>query len=585
MKKAKSIIGNAVQRMGIIICIISVALMGMSFTPEKVLVLSGSGYEMSIEHYLPSGERVRVPNGCKREVVGFDSCMSAVRLWGSGWTTNTRHSEKRIKVGFKSSYFKRQEKMLFAVAPVLGLRQKRILVIHLKYPYGKSQIYMGGSTISVMARFKHMGYEVDYLDLNFDPTPGDDIGSFHKAKNADIIAISVTGAPYVPSLIDLTWELSHFGRGKQILLGGQVIERLDSAQFESLFGSKMFGNVKQIVTDADFAKALDCTVGELPNPYAISFVPAWESIGNERLKKYLSNEMTLVLSQGCHFQCAFCAASKAEREKFKMMDCFSTDLLFLTSKAKEFGLKELQFYATSLDFFQNPKIVAGYLEEVGRIQSETGIKIKIRCLCCASSFLHAAKVVGELRLKTLIQESGLWCIGFGVDGADADVWKAQKKRQNNLNEIKDCLDLATRMNIRSEILLVMGFPQDTLKTLAKCVINSVRYVSHWPNIMLRPYLAKELVPGNDGWKSGNPAVNTFISDPKKFYNLDFCAIGSKSTHPSFMHRMWSNLSYLTIIGIFTPLGKCCTSPLLPQGDAGLYGRFAKFFNRIVPMDR
>ena len=578
MKRNKSFFVNAIQRMGVIALIVLVAISSISFTSEKVLVLSGDKSECDIRNYLPSGELVLIPKDCTREVRGIDSCITIVHLWGTGCTTHTDHSEKRTKICFKPSYFKRQEKIALALLPVVGLKQRRIAMIEMKYPYGKSQIYMGGSSVSTMARFLQMGYQVDHINLNTEQL--DDPLIRDKIENADFYAVSVIGAPYIPNVISLARDLSK--NQKPFLVGGQVIERLTAEQFQTLFTGT---SAKQVVSNLDIALALNIPVNEIGDAYSISYIPALQNFGDVKLKAYLSNEMALVLSQGCHFQCAFCAASKAQREKFKVMNCFSEDLRFLARKAKDFNISEVQFYATSLDFFQNPKIVASYLEEVASIQEETGVKFKIRCLCCVSSFLNASKVLGESYLKLLIERSGLWCLGFGVDGADPEVWKAQKKRQNNLNEIKDGLDLAKQMNVRSEILLVMGFPQDNFRTLAKCVINSIRYVSHWPNIMLRPYLAKEFVPGNDGWKSGKPAIDTFISDPKKFYNLDFCAIGSKSTHPRFWHRAWSNISYLTIIGLFTPLGKCVTSPLLPQGNTGLYGSIAKLFNRIVPMDR
>ncbi len=592
------------QGVGILALIMLVTMCSFSFTTKNVVTIYGGDNFLNVVNYLPSGEHVSVKENVYVEVENVDYCFVNIRLdeSGGGWIGKNIPAKKRTKVSFKLSEFTKPEKLIFSVLPIGMVRQKRITMVNLKYPYGKTQTYMGGSTIATISRFKEMGHEVEYVDFNLDIDPREKIVDIlnkeswwkmlnimivsEKFKMADLIAISVTGAPYIPSMIELSKFLSATYK-KPVIVGGQIIEQLTSQQFEALMQDKwsMLMDIRQIKTDADLAKVLDCDQHDLPNPYTISYISAWECIGNDKLKNYLSNEMTMVLSQGCHFKCGFCAAKKARVEQFKSIECFEKDMRFLADSARKFGLTELQFYATSLDFFQNPKKVFAYLEILADIQKETGVKFKIRCLSCLPSFIQAVKKMGEASFRNLMERSGLWCVGLGVDGTDEKVWKAQKKNQNKISDIKDCLDLAQAVGIRSEILMIMGFPEQSFKTLFKCVTDSIRYVRHWPNTILRPYLAKDFIPGNDSWASDNSVVQSFISDPKKFYNLDFCAVGSKITHPRFWHRTWSNLSYLAIIGILTPFGRCATSPLLPQGNDGLYGKFAKWFNKKVPFDR
>jgi hypothetical protein len=451
---------------------------------------------------------------------------------------------------------------------------KKITLCQPNYPYGKKQIYLGGSIITVGAQLDAMGYTVEFYDEN--------LGHRHPqlSDKDQYFGISVLGAPYIPSAINDAKEIYAY-TGNRVLVGGQGIESLKPEHFNALFGNTAI----QIRNEGDLLAELQEDRAKMPDALSVSLAGILSKMHPDKLKLYMQHEMTMVLSQGCHFKCAFCAAKKARVEKFKSIECFEADMRFLALSAQKFGIKELQFYATSLDFFQNPKMIFKYLEILVCVQKEYEIRFQVRCLSCLTSFMNAVVIRGRESFKKLMGESGLWCVGFGVDGADPKVWKAQKKNQNHLSDIKDCLDLAQEMGVRSEILLVMGFPQDTFRTLLKCLTDSIRYVRHWPNTMLRPYLAKEFVPGNDNWASGTAVVESFISDPKKFYNLDFCTIGSKITHPRFWHRIWSNMSYLLIIVILTPFGKCVTSPLLPQGNNGLYGKIAKKFNEIVPFDR
>lgn len=523
---------------------------------------------------LPDGKQIKLLTGETRTIEGFDFCVMHDYLDLVGmhkYIERKLPAKKETRISLKLSEFTKPEKFICGTLPFA--RPKRIRLIQPSYPYGKKQTYLGGTLVTVASQLEAIGYEVEILDMN--------INEFYslELERGQFIGITILGAPYIPKVIVYAEVLKR--QGHTVLIGGQGIEGFSNEQFKSLFGETAI----QITNDNDLLSALGEKDNTLPHTYDVSLINVLSKIDKRLLKHYLSHEMTMVMSQGCHFKCAFCAARKSRVEQFKSIVCFGKDMRFLAQSAKDFEISELNFYATSLDFFQNPKTVFKYLELLRTIQQETGVKFKIRCLSCTPSFINAVHLIGVENFKHLMVSSGLWCVGLGIDGGDPTIWKAQKKNQNSISKNKDSLDLAREVGIRAEILMIMGFPQDNIKTLFKCVRDSIRYAWHWPNTMLRPYLAKEFVPGNDSWKSGGPIVNSFISDPKKFYNLDFCAVGSKTTHPRFWHRMWSNASYLTIIGILTPFGRCVTSPLLPQGNDGWYGKFAKWFNKIVPFDR
>jgi len=454
---------------------------------------------------------------------------------------------------------------------------KRITLIQPQYPYGKRQIYLGGALLALASSLHATKeYIVDIFDLNITSlsTILDNI------RSSDYVGITVLGSPYIPSAIELSKKLLLRGIKTPILIGGQCIEALPTEDFQRVFRST---NARQIKDEVDLLNILGINRVSMPSVYNLPFISALQRIPDGELKKYLSTELTLFISQGCGFKCSFCGAKKGRLERYRDTNSIEIDLTYICSKSKEFGISELNFYASNLDFFQKPKELLERLDLISRIKSEFGIEIKIRALACMSSFINAAKSIPDLKKR--LGSSGVWCIGFGVDGTDKAVWRAQNKNQNKESDIPKCLNLCENYGIRAEVLMIMGFPQDTFKTLFKNFINSFGYVVKYKNTMLRPYLAKESIPGNEEWGQNPRYVERFLENPKLFYNLDFCMIGSKLTHPRFWHRLFSNFIYLAICGIFTPFGKCCTSPLMPLGKNRLWNRFATWWNRVVPFDR
>jgi hypothetical protein len=361
----------------------------------------------------------------------------------------------------------------------------------------------------------------------------------------------------------------------QVVLGGQVIRGLHPDEFRRIFGRR----VVQVASDED----AEMVFGQLPPIFSVPHRPVWERMGDARLRQYLSREFALVLSQGCVFGCNFCAARKGEREEHRDLVHFRTDMEFLRDKARAFGLTGLECYASALDFFQNPQTVAEYMRVLAEVFAGSGVQFRMRALSCMNTFLKASRVLPDF--AELVRNSGLWCVGFGVDGPDESVWRQQNKVQNHTNDVADCLNLCESMGVRAEVLMIMGYPSNGVRDLWLTVRNSFRYSRQWPNVVLRPYLAKVLLPGNLGWETRPAEVEKLIRNPEQFFNLDLCALGSPTTHPRRWQRWLANLSYLGVIIGLSPWGKCATSPLLPQGVGGVLGWLARRLNRFMPFDR
>ncbi len=461
-----------------------------------------------------------------------------------------------------------------AILPTLSLtKRKRVVLVDLEYPYGKKKIYMSGSLMSVAAQCHAAGHQVDVIDFNIDDRHDERVKNL--LSRADVIGVSVVGSPYFPSTIAFCQYSAENYPNATVILGGQVLRGLDNGEFRRIFGKR--------AVQGTSPGTVEPVLSKLPSVFEVSFFPVWEQMGDTRLRQYLEHEFALVLSQGCIYNCHFCFADKNRHEEHKRLDLFTQDLQFLMGKAKQFGIPRLECYASALDFFQNPQTVVKYMQAAADAADTTGVKLQIRALSCMSTFLKASRTIPNF--SELVNRSGLWCVGFGIDGPNKEVWKQQNKLQNNAKDIVDCLDLSETMGLRAEVLMIMGYPNNTPHQLWATVRDCYRYTKRWPNTVLRPYLAKTAVPGNLGWDIQPANTEKLTANPQQFYNLDICALGSPLTHPRRLQRWLANLSYLSVIVGLAPFGRCATSPLLPQGSNGPVGLLAKLTNRFMPFDR
>ena len=451
------------------------------------------------------------------------------------------------------------------------------VMLRCAYPYGKQQTWLPTDLHKVSARLETVGIRTDVVDLNFDSLP-QDLGDY------DFIGIGVVGAPYIPVSRKLAQEVRE-RTGKIPMLGGPGVEYLTPEQFNHLYGDAI-----QVRNDLDLSKAVGRIV---PAVYGVSIADRIKDMDSERLKKYLEGEFSFFVSQGCKYACDFCAADRT-RNRNKVVERFSlvmrTDLEAITEKAVEFGIPKLTMYITSLDLFQNPKQFREALEVFAEASRKYGIKYDLRGLSRVDSFLTALEA--EPRLYGVVPEAGLKVVGFGVDGTTEEVWKSQHKGNKRLSDVNKAFTLCSEMGITPEALMVMGFhdsngvPVDNQKSLRKNVEYSINRAETM-GVVARPHVAKDMVPGNNGWKSPTweKQRQQLLENPELFRNLDFVALASEITHPDEEFRQHVNDAYLDIVRALTPTGHCVTSPLMPYTGEEHQDRVAETFNMLVPFDR
>lgn len=446
------------------------------------------------------------------------------------------------------------------------------LLIRPKYPYGKNQIWMPVDLLKVASQMDETGIESDIVDLNMEKIPS-------YAGDYDHIAIGVIGAPYIPETMEIARNIQR--EGKIPLLGGPGVEHLTSDEFEFIYGK---GSV-QIKNDHDLQKALG--VNELPSVYETPVLNKIFQMPQKKLKRYMENEFSFFVSQGCIYACRFCAAvrnvpGKIGNVKEKFSETIEEDLSVLAEKAEYLGVKKLRMYLSSLDLFQTPSGIKEVLKIFAEKRKQYGIDMELRGLSRVDSLLNALRE--EPELYKLIPLSGIKTIGFGIDGTTDYIWQSQRKGQLSLSEADMAFKKCNDLDVVPEALMVMGFNTtgdirgDDHESLNKNIDYSRKCVQEY-GVVLRPHVAKDCYPGTEGWQSEywKDQKKEVLENPYLFKNLDFVAFASEVTHPDPDFRNQVNDTYRSII--YSSGERCATSPIMPyKKNDKEWNIFADTFN-------
>lgn len=416
----------------------------------------------------------------------------------------------------------------------------KILLVQPRHNYAPSpqsskfgHIYMPTSLFTIAAILDKIGVQVEIIDENIKEVQ----------FNQNIVGLNLLGAPYIPKAIEFEKGLfEKFGDNFHLLIGGQVVSGLTPTDFSKLFSKNVFnGNLIKTIS-----QVFGVEESKIPIQENVSLIPIYEKIGDEALKLYLSREFGFYLSQGCKHTCSFCAAQrtitvgenkKLISEKYRNLAVALVDFEFLVKKAVMFSINSLDIYLSNLDLFQNPLMLLSFAEGVINIRNKYPlIEIRLRGLSTSLSFLsahrHSAFVIEKM------VEAGLVQIGFGIDGATPKVYKETRKPQKVADSLATIEICREAYNLTPETLMVFGHndieDEEALSLAVKFCNDMQRDFGAVP----RPHIAKDIVPGNDGWLNPkNDAIRQeFYDNPMLFQNLDFTAIPSPITHPDSEFR-------------------------------------------------
>jgi hypothetical protein len=349
----------------------------------------------------------------------------------------------------------------------------------------------------------------------------------------DSYGISVMGAQDIAAALVVYLHLRQIGVvPAQIYFGGQGVERLSPAEFDRIFTGS----------------------NQVPR-YALSALPGYmdvvidrqvEKLAKDDLRVYLSHELTLLFSQGCMYGCSFCGAQTRQCESFYNT---SNNLEYLLRQAQALGLKQLEFYCTSLDFFQQAlpgqsldKLIVR-LKQIISLQEKYGVKLTLRALTRANSY-NAAMSSGEV--LNLVKLAGFKKFGFGADGAASlRLLRAMRRGTKSLkSDLITAFDHAETNGLVPEMLYVFGIPEDTEESLRATRDFLVGLLKEFPNSQYRGFPAKNEIPGNSNWTAdkwrGSEAYGLLFSDPRLFLNLGFETLANVISHPDAIKRKQVN---------------------------------------------
>lgn len=161
-------------------------------------------------------------------------------------------------------------------------------------------------------------------------------------------------------------------------------------------------------------------------------------IPNAILEKYINKEISIYLSDGCSYGCDFCVTERTRtledgsiikvREKYRDLTHFEWELRYYTEKAKEFWIRELNFYVSNLDLFQTPEKLNSCASIIHTLSEESGIKINRRGLSTFQSINIYNKKFPEW--LQFLQKSWLTTVWCWSDWFGKEVWERIHKKQN-----------------------------------------------------------------------------------------------------------------------------------------------------------
>lgn len=447
-------------------------------------------------------------------------------------------------------------------------------LIQPRHPYGRRP-YLPNGILNLGTRIAHATRDtIAFTDLNVDETLPASV------SEADVIGISVLGTPYIPEAHAIIRRLRERKLEQPVVIGGQGVMRLSEEQFNRIY--RKYGDVRRGVTEQELLQAFGLPF--IDNAFDVSMGSMLTRLPQRYLEAYFTQEWCLFTSDGCVYNCNFCAASKGMRERFRAPAVIAEEMRAICGALSRLGCTSTDVYLSSLDIAQNVQQMEQALRTAARITSEYGITLRMRGLATSKCVVKA--VAHDPDLLPRWRELGVHCIGIGVDGT-AQAWATENKRHNSQVEIDSALTAISAAGITPEALMVIGFDGQPLGAVIDAVRASFTYMSRPQGIVVRPYLGKHGAPGSDSWATNSGLVDRLLSNPERFRHLEYAMLGSDETHPDRWQRQATNAMYFgTVMALKLTRRGCPTQPLLPTETSSLtLNTIGQAWNRLMPGDR
>lgn len=454
------------------------------------------------------------------------------------------------------------------------MKTTNVTLLQPRSAWGK-HIYLINGLLATATRLSSAGIECALADMNV----YEDLPAAAKLNKSDWVGIGILGAPYIPQAFALAKDIRALGYTKPILFGGPVLKNISNPDWTRLFEANNLKNAIAIRDEVD----LKIFLGQpnLPSIYQCSMADTIANLPEAMKQAYFGKEFCIFTSDGCIYNCSFCAALNGQEEGFRDSVAFRNEMSTIAEMVRQYaGTKpDYEIYLSTLDGLQNPEQMEPMLRIISEEFRTAGTFVPIRFLA-TSGFTYKALMSDPDILKRWAGY-GVQCIGLGVDGADEESWQKLRKGHNKPDEIQAALLGIQEAGMVAEALMVIGFPGESAEASIKAM-KSCRVLAE-QGIKVRPYLGKQGAPGTVGF-----SVEPYLRNTNLFLQLDYSMVGSQLTHPDEEQRRLVNQIYIDTIdwlNINSP-HKCPTNPLFPTEEEDLATRQRhRHYNEQIPIDR
>lgn len=167
------------------------------------------------------------------------------------------------------------------------------------------------------------------------------------------------------------------------------------------------------------------------------------------LSRYLYPMLGVYPARGCPFLCNFCSVTKIAGRQIRSQSIATT--MDSLRAAKAAGVRTIMF--TSDNFNKYPEAEALL---TSMIEEQLGLKFLVQC---------DTQIARQERLVELMARAGCFQMFVGVESFNRQTLLAAQKGQNRPDTYRDIVRLCSAHSIGSHFSNIIGFPQDTEKSI------------------------------------------------------------------------------------------------------------------------
>lgn len=309
---------------------------------------------------------------------------------------------------------------------------------------------------------KNAGYDVSYLDANFNKKSIQDIVEFVEKNKPQFVGMNIV-LPNIEVVLNTASAIKEKNDVK-IILGGPgatlfnyelikhpSIDYIVSGEGEStiveLLEGIMSNNLSHVkgISYKQEGKIFHNEKGERIKELDTLPFPDATEIPKEIINR--SGTVSMFTSRGCPNQCTFCSTPAIWEGKVRAR---SADSIIDEIKYYEKHFKFKEVYFLDDTFTLNKKRVYDFIEKYRAEKLDQ--KYSWKCLSRVNTI--------DKEIATAMKESGCYHISFGIESGSPKILKEIKKNIS-LYQAKKALEICKDVGIQTRAFFMIGFPNET----------------------------------------------------------------------------------------------------------------------------